>query len=311
MTANMDKKAFTLADGASHGAVSDSVRKIAARIIRGAALCRAKQSSELFCERYYDRHLTSSTGAPLPLTNDTQSFVRQSRKFGFTLAEVLITLGIIGVVAALTIPNITAHYRKKVVETRLAKFYSSINQAIRRSEADNGPVKYWDVLTSTEILDENEESTGYVTTNNIEWYNKYLKPYLQVQKVEDTSTFEAKTKVYFPDGSLLLFSSSSWIFYPEAKNYAEGERESTSGSMLKDRNRADSGVKWFTFQLYPNYGNGGVYPYAQISNPTDIEIRTSSSLGCKTEVVSNERAYCTLMIARNGWKIPKDYPLKF
>ena len=299
MTANMNKKAFTLAEGASHGAVSDNHRKVAARIIRGAALCRAKQSSELFCERYYDRHLTSSAGAPL------------NRKFGFTLAEVLITLGIIGVVAALTIPNITAHYRKKVVETRLAKFYSSINQAIRRSEADNGPVKYWDVLTSTEILDENEESTGYVTTNNIEWYNKYLKPYLQVQKVEDTSTFEAKTKVYFPDGSLLLFSSSSWIFYPEAKNYAEGERESTSGSMLKDRNRADSGVKWFTFHLYPNYGNGGVYPYAQPSNPTDTEIRTSSSVGCKSEVVSNERAYCTLMIARNGWKIPDDYPLKF
>lgn len=31
----------------------------------------------------------------------------------FTLAEVLITLGIIGIIAALTIPNIIAGYRKK------------------------------------------------------------------------------------------------------------------------------------------------------------------------------------------------------
>ena len=56
-----------------------------------------------------------------------------SRKIAFTLAEVLITLGIIGVVAALTIPTLMANQRKKVVETRLAKFYSSINQAIVRS----------------------------------------------------------------------------------------------------------------------------------------------------------------------------------
>lgn len=34
-------------------------------------------------------------------------------KFGFTLAEVLITLGIIGVVAAITIPNLIANHQKK------------------------------------------------------------------------------------------------------------------------------------------------------------------------------------------------------
>lgn len=33
---------------------------------------------------------------------------------GFTLAEVLITLGVIGIVAALTIPNVTSNYRKKL-----------------------------------------------------------------------------------------------------------------------------------------------------------------------------------------------------
>ena len=37
----------------------------------------------------------------------------ENNKKGFTLAEVLITLGIIGVVAALTIPGLIANHRKK------------------------------------------------------------------------------------------------------------------------------------------------------------------------------------------------------
>ena len=57
---------------------------------------------------------------------------------GFTLAEVLITLTVIGVVAALTLPTVISHHNKKVVETKLAKFYSTMNEAIQRSIIDNG-----------------------------------------------------------------------------------------------------------------------------------------------------------------------------
>ena len=41
---------------------------------------------------------------------------------GFTLAEVLITLGVIGIVAALTIPNVTSQYRKKLLKLDLQNF---------------------------------------------------------------------------------------------------------------------------------------------------------------------------------------------
>ena len=41
--------------------------------------------------------------------------------YGFTLAEVLITLGIIGVVAAMTIPTLISNYQDKVLETRYKK----------------------------------------------------------------------------------------------------------------------------------------------------------------------------------------------
>lgn len=37
----------------------------------------------------------------------------KSNSSGFTLAEVLITLGIIGVIAALTLPNLITQYQKK------------------------------------------------------------------------------------------------------------------------------------------------------------------------------------------------------
>ena len=48
-----------------------------------------------------------------------------AKKAAFTLAEVLITLGIIGVIAALTLPGLLAEYSKVVVETKLKKIYSA------------------------------------------------------------------------------------------------------------------------------------------------------------------------------------------
>lgn len=58
-------------------------------------------------------------------------------KFGFTLAEVLITLAIIGVVAALTMPSLIGHYKEKQMITALKKTYSQLSQAIQMSQAEN------------------------------------------------------------------------------------------------------------------------------------------------------------------------------
>lgn len=59
-------------------------------------------------------------------------------KKGFTLAEVLITLGIIGVVAAMTIPNLITAHQKKVTVTKLQRAISILNQAYRLSYEENG-----------------------------------------------------------------------------------------------------------------------------------------------------------------------------
>lgn len=58
-------------------------------------------------------------------------------KSGFTLAEVLITLGVIGVVAAMTMPSLVAHYKEKQTVVALKKFYSILEQAIRLNQVEN------------------------------------------------------------------------------------------------------------------------------------------------------------------------------
>ena len=52
-----------------------------------------------------------------------------SRLAAFTLAEVLITLGIIGVVAALTLPSLIENHKKQVIVSRLNKVYSTLGNA--------------------------------------------------------------------------------------------------------------------------------------------------------------------------------------
>ena len=57
---------------------------------------------------------------------------------GFTLAEVLVTLGIIGVVAAMTIPTLIQEHQKRALATATKKFYSTMSQAVRTYMAEEG-----------------------------------------------------------------------------------------------------------------------------------------------------------------------------
>ena len=52
-------------------------------------------------------------------------------KKGFTLAEVLITLGIVGVVAVLTIPSVMKNYTNRMYVSQLQKTYSQIAEAVQ------------------------------------------------------------------------------------------------------------------------------------------------------------------------------------
>ncbi len=87
---------------------------------------------------------------------------------GFTLAEVLITLGIIGVVAAMTIPTLIANAQKHSAVTGLIEADSIINQAIRGSMYDTDESGAGELDTSLSIQ---------------EFAEKYFTPYLKVARI--------------------------------------------------------------------------------------------------------------------------------
>ena len=60
------------------------------------------------------------------------------KRTAFTLAEVLITLGIIGIVAAITLPTIINNYRVKVLENQFKKADSIIQQAVQKTANEYG-----------------------------------------------------------------------------------------------------------------------------------------------------------------------------
>lgn len=57
---------------------------------------------------------------------------------GFTLAEVLVTLGIIGIVAAMTLPALVNNYQEAALKSQFKKVYSMLSQSLKQMEVNNG-----------------------------------------------------------------------------------------------------------------------------------------------------------------------------
>lgn len=83
----------------------------------------------------YPLVLLSSIYQPSPLFSPIGEGARRT---AFTLAEVLITLGIIGVVAAMTIPSVIAKYQEAQLKAQFKKTYSTILQAMQYVTIENG-----------------------------------------------------------------------------------------------------------------------------------------------------------------------------
>lgn len=86
-----------------------------------------------------------------------------TKRFGFTLAEVLITLGIIGVVAAMTIPTLMNSTGQAEFKTGYKKIISTLNQAITMNVALNSS----DFSNLTAADSTNSNSTLYMFMNRM------------------------------------------------------------------------------------------------------------------------------------------------
>ena len=68
-----------------------------------------------------------------------------NKRLAFTLAETLITLGIIGIVAAMTLPTVVAKYQERVYISKARKAYHTLDQAFKHAIIEYGTVDNWQV----------------------------------------------------------------------------------------------------------------------------------------------------------------------
>ena len=208
----------------------------------------------------------------------------------FTLAEVMLTMTIVGVVAALTIP--TLHYQrvKKEYSAKLKNFYSKINNAVLDMEMDKGSFRDMQIPA---------QGQGY------RWYMDNIDPYVGHEFADDTEHV-----VYYKDGSKLFqFQSGGCL---DVQYDVNGD---------KAPNRLGYDRQYFLFcftqagrQQY--FGNNDIFfgTYGG-SSGQDGGREDLVAAGVSRDVMINEcrtAAYkCGRLLQNDQWEFKSDYPYKF
>ncbi len=198
----------------------------------------------------------------------------------FTLTEVLITLGIIGVVAAMTLPTLISKHNKLVNQTRLKKFNSMMAQAVIITEELNNEV------INDQIPRESDASEVEA------WFLKYLAPHIKYKKAEVSVDPTRHVKVYLYDNS----SMSIW-----KANCVE-----VYFDVNADKKPNKMGYDQFNFMICSNSEESKVWSdgrhwgaYYNASQDT----RTKRLEACK----DNAR-FCSGLLEYDNWEFKDDYP---
>jgi prepilin-type N-terminal cleavage/methylation domain-containing protein len=250
---------------------------------------------------------------------------------GFTLAEVLITLGIIGVVAALTIPTLINKCQKIVLAKQAQETHAILTQAFKRILADNNTTS----LTETEVWDKIESAENYVNGFDPQdqytpfWteMGKYIK--LSNSKTINTDSYcytdDCSGKdsywdypIYFPSGAKL----TSYEFYKI--DYSKDEEckkiKALGGNMCSwigdiridingDKGPNTYGRDRFFFYLsdegvfYPLGGKDAALYYNQTDLATNSDYWKNYYNGTKEENAKKDQSYRTGQLVEEGWKM--------
>ena len=135
----------------------------------------------------------------------------------FTLAEVLITLGIIGVVAAITLPNLMTAYKARTLRSQFLKSYSIIQQAAKQMETDDitlDPTYYTRTSTLTAfcyVFEQNFRGTTRCWNNkDAPCFNSSKYSYKTLNKKSTFPNWYLDDGQFaLPDGTLFMFENSS------------------------------------------------------------------------------------------------------
>lgn len=218
-------------------------------------------------------------------------------KKGFTLAEIIITLGAIGILAAITLPTLITNYQKKSTAIRVKKAYTEVLQAIKLSEVDNDSIESWEYANSMS------------TENTKTFIEKYIAPYykgltLCSEGLERKCGYPisiAGANYLSMNGTLLSFradSNSLWLII-DVNNASKPNK---------------MGYDVFYFATNKKYE---LRPYGFINGLTRETIKNGynyggSSLSCKKDNKNNPvddyRHGCTALLYLDNWEFRKDYP---
>ena len=120
---------------------------------------------------------------------------------GFTLAETLLTLGIIGVVAVITIPTVVSKFQEKVLKSQFKATYSILNQAFRLANYESGTDYY-----KCYSLQGTENGAHYFVYDECrEFYNSFLNNLKQIEWERNTGVsvpYKTKTEVLAEGGDV-------------------------------------------------------------------------------------------------------------
>ena len=213
------------------------------------------------------------------------------KRAAFTLAEVLITLGIIGIVAALTLPSLIQNYTEKATVAKVKKNYAIISQAYQMALNEEGAVDTWGL--------ESYGGAGDETNILI-----HLKKYLNLSKycgVEPLGCWQTPT--YSMDGTVLanldhhrtvskaVLSDGTVIATSIGVHSSPWDDTSIWATYTIDVNGAKKpnmhGKDVFSFY----FTKSRVLPYGtQIAYPFDryCAKNSSESIGCTAWVLYNE-----------------------
>lgn len=187
-------------------------------------------------------------------------------------------------------PSLIEQHKKQVVAAKLEKFYSTMNQAIKMAEYENGDKQYWfEDLSGVDDEGNRKQRT---------WFEKYLAKHLNIIKTEDTSV--SLTLYYLADGGAFMPAGNGrdWLYFP-------GNPKKCLPAIYGNRQEFVGRCAW---AFYFDSKSKGFDTYAYAWNGSMDTLYNDNSFGCNTS--STQGYYCTRLIQVNGWKVPDDYPFR-
>ncbi len=220
-----------------------------------------------------------------------------SDSLAFTLAEVLITLAIIGIVAALTIPTVVTNYQKTQTATRLKKAYAVISNATNLAIAQKGSAEGW---------------TDSTTTNGIgvdDIFSSYFK-ILKDCGIKTGAECFAKNKCYTNLARQCVWGIvDNW---PSIYKYILADGTSLGIRWKKDENGSIL-IAYYIDVDGPNKGPSimgrDLFHFLYDTQHARVYPQNiNSPIYTLTQGCANDGQLCAAKIMADGWQIKDDYP---